>query len=388
VSGAPIRVLLIEDNAGDRWLTQEMLRAAGGRPFECVNAERLSEAIELLADKTIEAILLDLSLPDCRGLDALTQVHARAPQVPVLILTGMDDEGLAMQAVRNGAQEYLVKGELLSKTLIRSLRNSVERNRAQQQLSQPPLPARGRILTVIGAKGGVGTSTVALNMAAALLRWQARVIVVELRHYSGTLAIETRQTPSKTVRTLLCSSAVGERRPLEHLTRLPFGLEVLFGPQPSEIVDEISPEQTEAWLGALAAAADSVVVDLPSCPSAATHVALKKSQCTIVVVEPELLSIECAKATIETCKSLGTRHIGVVVVNKGTFSSPPSLSEIRARFSCPVLGIVPPAADACLAAQKGGQPLVISQLDTLPAIKLAELAEGFAGERIFPLAFR
>ena len=131
-----------------------------------------------------------------------------------------------------------------------------------------------------------------------------------------------------------------------------------------------------------------MVVDLPSCPAAATVAAQKKSQCTIVVVEPELLSFECARSSIEACKSIGTRHIGVVVVNKGTLSSPPSLSEIRARFCCPVLGIVPPAADACLAAQKSGQPLVISQPDTLPAIKLAELAEGFAAERIFPLAFR
>jgi CheY-like chemotaxis protein/MinD-like ATPase involved in chromosome partitioning or flagellar assembly len=384
---APIRVLLIEDNAGDRRLTQEMLRD-GGRPFECVIAERLSEAIDLLADKTIEAILLDLSLPDGRGLDALSRVRARAPHLPILILTGMDDEGLARQAVRDGAQEYLVKGELLSKTLIRSLHNSVERNRAQRQLSQPNPGARGRILTVIGAKGAVGTSTVALNIAAALMRWQARVIAVEWRHYSGTLALETRQAPSKTLRTLLCPGAVGELRPLEHLTRLPFGLEVLFGPQPGEIIDEISPEQTEACLGDLAGAADSVVVDLPSCPSPATRAALKKSHCTIVVGEPEPLSMECAKAIIESCQDYRPRYTGVVVVNKGTLSAPPSLNEMRARFCCPVLGSVPPAADACLASQKTGIPLVISQAASLPAIKLAEIAQGFAGERVFPLEFR
>lgn len=132
----PQTLLLVEDNAGDARLIRDALTAAGSAQFTCVQVERLSEALAQLAEEQFAVILLDLSLPDSWGFDTIKQVQACAPQVPIVVLTGRDDEELAIQAVQEGAQDYLVKGQSLvePRTLIRALRYAIERQRLRQEL--------------------------------------------------------------------------------------------------------------------------------------------------------------------------------------------------------------------------------------------------------------
>ena len=131
VHAAPIRVLLIEDNPGDARLITEALRdvaAPSGVPgFELACADRLSTGLARLADGSIDVVLLDLSLPDGSGLTTLARLRAAVPEVPVVVLTGLDDEELAVRAVREGAQDYLVKGQAESALLGRAIRYAVER---------------------------------------------------------------------------------------------------------------------------------------------------------------------------------------------------------------------------------------------------------------------
>src|SRR3981081_2742646 len=120
------RVLLIEDNPGDADLVR--LRLVEGRPqlqVECVS--RLSEALEFLAKETPSFVLLDLNLPDSRGADTFRKVREMAPNVPVVVLSGQDDEGMAVKALHQGVQDYLVKGDISSKQLERTMRYAVER---------------------------------------------------------------------------------------------------------------------------------------------------------------------------------------------------------------------------------------------------------------------
>lgn len=119
-------VLLIEDNSGDADLVR--LRLVEGRPqlrVECVS--RLSEALEFLAKETPSLVLLDLNLPDSRGADTFRKIREMAPDVPVVILSGQDDEGMAVKALHQGVQDYLVKGDLSGKQLERAMRYAVER---------------------------------------------------------------------------------------------------------------------------------------------------------------------------------------------------------------------------------------------------------------------
>lgn len=136
MDGRPIRVLLVEDNPGDTRLIQEMLSEAGETVFELQHAGRLSEGLEYLTEGEIDVILLDLSLPDSRGLETFAKKNAQAPHVPIIVLTGLNDEALAVEAVRQGAQDYLVKGQVDSHLLVRAIRYAIQRKQAEETLRQ------------------------------------------------------------------------------------------------------------------------------------------------------------------------------------------------------------------------------------------------------------
>jgi diguanylate cyclase (GGDEF)-like protein len=130
-----LRVLSVEDNPGDAILVREMLRDASPDGFVLENADRLSTAVECLLDGAVDCVLLDLSLPDAEGLEALAQVRTVALDVPIIVLSGRSDEVLAVQAVHEGAQDYLIKGQVDARLLSRSINYAVERKRAEVELA-------------------------------------------------------------------------------------------------------------------------------------------------------------------------------------------------------------------------------------------------------------
>jgi signal transduction histidine kinase/CheY-like chemotaxis protein len=144
VSSAPIQVLLIEDNPGDARLLRELLQETGSSQFELVHADRFSEALAWLSERRFDVILLDLSLPDAQGLDTIGRLGAQAEGTPIVILTGLNDEELAIRALQQGAQDYLVKGQADGQLLARALRYSIERHKAEESLK-----ARNRELMVL-----------------------------------------------------------------------------------------------------------------------------------------------------------------------------------------------------------------------------------------------
>ena len=130
----PIRLLLVEDNCDYARILSEVIVMAGGPAFEVVVAASLREALEKLRTSVLHVVLLDLSLPDSQGLDTFIRVHAAAPSVPTLIMSGVDDERVAMSAVQQGAQDYLLKGTFDGRALIRAVRYAIERRRADEAL--------------------------------------------------------------------------------------------------------------------------------------------------------------------------------------------------------------------------------------------------------------
>jgi diguanylate cyclase len=127
-------VLLIEDNPGDARLIREMVVEDPGAPFRLHFADRLSRGLAHLSATPTGLVLLDLSLPDSFGLDTFAKVYAHSPLVPIIVLTGNDDQTVALSAVKSGAQDYLVKGRLDRELLVRSMQYSIERKRYQVEL--------------------------------------------------------------------------------------------------------------------------------------------------------------------------------------------------------------------------------------------------------------
>ncbi|MEI6560652.1 MAG: SpoIIE family protein phosphatase [Verrucomicrobiota bacterium] len=131
-----IRVLLVEDNPGDARLIQELLKEAKGGEFETVVVPRLSEAMERLDREKFRLILLDLSLPDSHGIETFYKMTAHAPLIPLIVLSGLDDEALALQTVETGAQDYLVKGQVDPRILERAIRYAMKRVEAERALAE------------------------------------------------------------------------------------------------------------------------------------------------------------------------------------------------------------------------------------------------------------
>ncbi len=131
-----INVLLIEDNPGDQNLIQELLHEARKPRLRLDCVARLSTGQERLAENNFDVVLLDLSLPDSIGLETFLRLRKSAPQFPVIVLTGLDDGEIAVQAVREGAQDYLFKGYLNGDLLIRAIRYAIERKRIEETLRQ------------------------------------------------------------------------------------------------------------------------------------------------------------------------------------------------------------------------------------------------------------
>jgi len=129
----PLTILLVEDNPLDAELFSEFLADTGAREFKVIHVPRLSLALERLGREDIDIVFLDFILPDSDGLSGLAKLRRSAPQVPVIMLTGLDDDEVGLKAVAAGAQDYLVKGQIAEHTIWRILRYAIVRKRIEEQ---------------------------------------------------------------------------------------------------------------------------------------------------------------------------------------------------------------------------------------------------------------
>src|SRR3990172_5959680 len=131
-----IQILMIEDNQTDVFLLEEVLCRDAFNSFELTTSERLSTGLEILNKQKVDLILLDLGLPDSQGLGTFVSLHKEFPDIPVVVLTGLMDEGLALEAVQSGAQDYLVKGPASWEIASRAIRHAIERQQSQAALRE------------------------------------------------------------------------------------------------------------------------------------------------------------------------------------------------------------------------------------------------------------
>jgi signal transduction histidine kinase len=189
------RLLVVEEDPGDVQKLSEMLREGSDQPSELVHMTSIAEAERYLAKRPVDVILLDLGMRDSMGLDAVRRAHAAAPDVPLVVLSGLDDESLTAQALQEGANDYLIKGQIDTRGLLRAVRHAIERKilddgrrAAESQLLQ------GQKLESLGRLAG-GIAHDFNNMLFAI-RGYAELLTQDLASGDGEALDPDRLLPS------------------------------------------------------------------------------------------------------------------------------------------------------------------------------------------------
>jgi PAS domain S-box-containing protein len=191
----PQRILLVEDNPADVDLIRVALASRQPAPFTLAHVERLGDALVHLRERAFAAVLLDLSLPDSSGLDTVRRVQIFSARVPIVVLSGLDDEELAVMAVQEGAQDYLVKGRMDAYGLLRALRYAIERHRLRQELEGSEQRYRNLFETAsdsIFSFTCVGNLTAVNRGLESMLGWSREELLGQ--HYSKLLTPTSKDT--------------------------------------------------------------------------------------------------------------------------------------------------------------------------------------------------
>src|SRR5579862_8205329 len=190
MGGKILNILLIEDNPDFARLVQQWLSGTGDDVALVLNwTDSLIAGLARLAQGGIDVVLLDLSLPDSDGLETFLAARRHALGVPVIILSAGDSESLALQTIQLGAEDYVVKSTCNRELLVRALRYALLRCQLRAGKASANVSEKARVIGVLGAKGGVGTTTIACNLATALTHQTGKdVLLADLDPHSGLIS--------------------------------------------------------------------------------------------------------------------------------------------------------------------------------------------------------
>jgi MinD-like ATPase involved in chromosome partitioning or flagellar assembly len=351
-------------------LVNHFLGASKIAEFRVVTAASLQAAREQLGRERFDAILLDLNLPDSRGIETFARVRDTARGSAIVILTAVEDEGVATTAIGHGAADYLIKGEVGGEGLARRIRFAVERTRTAAPADHAPA---GRVIVVTGVKGGAGVSTMAINLATIFSRDDKNALLLELRRSGGALATMLNLTSVLTIDAL---SELGGANTLDSGTgRLPFGPRLLAAPAGLPGVAQWEPEGVEALVTRAASTAAYVIVDATPAIPELLKAAVSRAWFTLVVLEREPTSIQMAGRITGTLASWSNRvnSVGAALVNHMPFMDAAPLPAVRAELNCGIVSVLPPAREVLQSYRRQG-PIVLAQPAAPISVAFEEIA--------------
>ncbi len=174
-----VRVMMIDDSVGDVFLLHEILINSLDAHFDMESRPTLGEGLKRLAETRFDIVLLDLTLPDSRGIDTFHKLSEKHPLIPVIVISGVDDHDAVQTIIESGAQDYLVKGEISSKLLKRSILNALQRKRLEEEfkLFQKAMDSMQLAVVITDTKGAILYSNPAtgrlLGFSSSELRGQS-----------------------------------------------------------------------------------------------------------------------------------------------------------------------------------------------------------------------
>jgi len=350
-----LKLLLVDDNPGDARLVREMLSEAEGVAFDTHWAESLLDALEALAHSQFDIILTDLSLPDSQGLDAFHALKSHAPSVPIVVLTGLEDDRAAAEAVRSGAQDFLSKGKLKAQSLARVLRFAVMRQSTTKHESGPQA-RKATVFGMLSAKGGVGTTTVASHFALELKRQTGqKVLLVDLDPCSAAASLLFHISSPHTI-----LDAARNLQKLDEslwngvVVHAPEGIDVIQSPGAVRLGDEISGERVRHVLRFVRPLYGSIVVDLGQLNAVSMPLIPEMSEIFMVSLS-ELTSLYDAGRALKRLLDLGFEATRVrLVLNRVSKAVTLSVPDVEKALGYPVHSTIQDSSEELASAYSEG----------------------------------
>ncbi len=367
------QILIVDDDANNRAVLADALCE---EPYELHEADNGRQAVELAQAKLPDLILLDIMMPGMDGISVLRELraHEETKTIPVIVVSACGSESQVVACLEEGALDHVSKP--FSNAVVRARVRAALRTQLHEH---GDLELKGKTLGLIGAKGGVGTTTVALNLALILQQRQHKVNALELRPSYGTFAASLGMAPARNIRQLAQtpSEPISSEMLRPILCSHASGLRVLFGPQPDDGHVELPPKLAANLVLTLGRMADYTVIDLPAIPSATTLSALSYCDQFVLVLEPESSSLDAALVMKrQIADSVAPeKFVGMIVVRQTVSSSSLTVSHIESAAACPVIGVILPDADLCYDALSSGTPFVLSDPGNVISLALRDIAQ-------------
>ena len=371
-------ILVVDDDQLSLELVKRILTREGYTVLSSASGE---EGLRMAEGAPPDLVILDVMMPGLSGIQVCERLRrsSRTANIPIIMLSARGQVNDKVHGLDSGADEYVIK-PVAPAELVARVRALLARTR---RLLQQASPARHTSsFGFIGAKGGVGTTTVALNVAAAMAGPENAVIITEAMSSLGTMALQMRQRPLRNISSLLriAPEKIDADTVRAQLTTITPGLRALFSPQRVEEYMTTQTKHMRAIHRALLDLGTSCVFDFPSEPGTAAHALIPELDFTVVVVEPEMVCIQAAKVKLEMLSAwgAGAGTIVIVVVNRASLATTMTFGEIGERLGYGVIGVIPQASQALVVAQAAGRPLVIYQPDSSAAASIREVANRLA----------
>jgi DNA-binding response OmpR family regulator len=373
------RVLIIDDDPAALRLTGYVFQRAGYEVHLAANgADGLSKVEEVKPD----LVILDVMMPDMSGLTVCQRLRSRpsTARLPIIMLSAKSLVGDKVSGFQVGADDYVAKPVDAKELLARAgaLLHRVTQTR----------PSAGRIVAVVGAKGGVGVTTVAVNMAVTLTAQGRSALLAELRPYRGTAARSLNLNPSQDLGGLLAMNPVqiDRNEVTRRIVRHTSGLRLLAAPQAAA-----GGSMTEAHLAAvldvLSSEAEFLILDLPGVTAAGVRYVLGRADQVLLVTEPEASSVACAQADMAALKAWGVLdRMNPVIVSRSRSTMLFKSGEVEAQLGMPAIRTIPPAPEAFHELARSGMPIVTGKPGELAAGALVDLTKWLTEK--FPAAER
>jgi len=374
------KILIVDDDPNALRLVGYTLQVEG---YEIVTAESGSEALMAVERERPSLVILDVMMADMSGIEVCHRLrsNARTAHLPILMLSAKGKVEDRVTGLKAGADDYVPKPVDPAELVAR-----VEALMLRAARITPPSPG-ARFLAFLGAKGGVGTTTVAVNVALALVQQGKTVILADFHPYLGTVCPLLGLDPPHSLAELAQMEAHSirprdiEGRLVSHFT----GLRVLGSDQipPPEEHRDLTPPHAEVIMDGLSTMADCVMFDFPVHLTPTSQAVLSQCDFVALVTEPDPIALRCTKGRLTLLQQWGIMGelVGVVVVNRSSSVMMMTIGELQELLGAAIVGVVPPASEACLHALRQGTPLLLTQPDHLAARMLQEVAQRLAGER-------